>query len=132
MYPRRYAQIFFMITAARPPYPVFQSFQDVESSDFAVNCNFIRENIAQYQPLPDNNHFTQTGADAYLFFSVFHNAAMIFYMQLHISQEGNTGQIHEQIFGKFKVLGTEDDNPVRVVLTVETKEDIGVIRGFTP
>jgi similar to stage IV sporulation protein len=33
---------------------------------------------------------------------------------------------------QYKVLGTEDDNPVRVVLTVETKEDIGVIRGFTP
>jgi similar to stage IV sporulation protein len=33
---------------------------------------------------------------------------------------------------QYKVLGTEDDNPVRVVLTVETKEDMGVIRGFKP
>jgi len=33
---------------------------------------------------------------------------------------------------QYRVIGTRDDNPVRVVLTVETKEDIGVIRGFKP
>lgn len=33
---------------------------------------------------------------------------------------------------QYRVIGTRDDNPVRVVLTVETREDIGVIRGFTP
>ncbi len=33
---------------------------------------------------------------------------------------------------QYKVLGTEDDQIVRVVLTVETKEDIGVIQKFKP
>lgn len=30
----------------------------------------------------------------------------------------------------YKVIGDKDDNPVRVVLTVETKEDFGITRGF--
>lgn len=33
---------------------------------------------------------------------------------------------------QYRLIGTRDDNPVRVVLTVETKEDIGVTRGFKP
>jgi phosphoesterase RecJ-like protein len=32
----------------------------------------------------------------------------------------------------YKVIGDKDDNPVRVVLTVETKEDFGVSQGIRP
>lgn len=33
---------------------------------------------------------------------------------------------------QYRVIGTRDDNLVRVILTVETKEEIGVARSFTP
>ena len=38
----------------------------------------------------------------------------------------------EPVTRKYKVLGDKDDNPVRVVLTVETKEEFGVTRGIKP
>ncbi len=38
----------------------------------------------------------------------------------------------ETVTRKYKVLGDKDDNPVRVVLTVETKEEFVVTRGIKP
>ncbi|MFW0967403.1 MAG: sporulation protein YqfD, partial [Thermacetogeniaceae bacterium] len=36
----------------------------------------------------------------------------------------------EPVSRQYKLIGTKDDDPVRVLLTVETKEEIGVARPF--